>query len=451
MSSAIANSQCVLLAACIESVPGARDAENLFRVLGVINLDYLMRNAEQMTGRYSPLYFLASLGAGGLAVSFFMYLMWLTPHAGSPIPHFATLLETWSAGDVVIRSIIAISVAGIAFFAFLHFWLLVWNLRYYRIWSRTPAYDALRASNSETQLLALPLTLAMSVNVGLITGALFVPGLWGVREILFPPAMLAFGVIGVWAIRLFLDFISRVLAEGGFDCAKNNSLGQMLVVFAFSMVGVGFAAGAAMSHVKAVAAISYAGAVFFVTAAVVLGLIKLVLGFRAMMEYKAAEETTPTLWIIIPILTVLGIAIYRLKMSLAHSFGTPVTSGEIFSFLMTIVALQLLFGLIGWSVMKRVRYFERWVSGPERSAGSYALICPGVAFFVSANFLINAGLIKLGLIEAMSLTHFLLYLPLIVLQAVTIKVFIQLNGKLLRDIGERGSDERPGASNFRAA
>ena len=29
---------------------------------------------------YSPLYFLASLGAGGLAVTFFMYLMFWVPH-----------------------------------------------------------------------------------------------------------------------------------------------------------------------------------------------------------------------------------------------------------------------------------------------------------------------------------------------------------------------------------
>lgn len=29
---------------------------------------------------YRPLYFLASLGAGGMAVSFFMYLMFLVPH-----------------------------------------------------------------------------------------------------------------------------------------------------------------------------------------------------------------------------------------------------------------------------------------------------------------------------------------------------------------------------------
>lgn len=43
--------------------------------------------------RYGPMHFLGALGAGGLAVSFFMYLMWLTPHEGSPIPTFASLTD----------------------------------------------------------------------------------------------------------------------------------------------------------------------------------------------------------------------------------------------------------------------------------------------------------------------------------------------------------------------
>ena len=232
-----------------------------------------MRYASDMTGRYSPLYFLASLGAGGLAVSFFMYLMWLTPHPGSPIPTFATLTAAWADGDLLTRSIIAVGVAGVAAFALLHFRLLVWNFAQRSRWMKTTAYQALKSSNAETQLLAAPLATAMSVNVGFIVGAVFVPGLWEMREFLFPFALLAFSAIGVWALRLLLDFFGRVLAKGGFDCAKNNSLGQLLGVFALSMVGVGFSASAAMSHVPAVSAIAYMGAMFFTAGSIVLGLI----------------------------------------------------------------------------------------------------------------------------------------------------------------------------------
>jgi|GEM_PF-5871052 hypothetical protein len=39
---------------------------------------------------FNPLIFLKSLGAGGLAISFFMYLMFMTKHK-APIPTFDTL------------------------------------------------------------------------------------------------------------------------------------------------------------------------------------------------------------------------------------------------------------------------------------------------------------------------------------------------------------------------
>jgi hypothetical protein len=390
-----------------------------------------MTYASDMTGRYNPLYFLSAVGAGGLAVSFFMYLMWLTPHSGVPIATFDTLATAWQAGGIDQRIIILLGTIGIAAFVIQHVKLLTWNVRQIAAWKQTPAYQSLRASNAETQLLAQPLAFAMAVNAGFIAGAVFVPGLWSLREWLFPLAILAFAATGVWAMRLLLAFFGRVLGEGGFDCAKNNSLGQLLGVFALAMIGVGFTAPAAMSGIKATVIVAYLGAVFFLSAAIVLGAIMLVLGFRAMMEHGAAEETTPTLWILIPILTVVGIGIYRLKMALAHAFGTTVHAAEVFSLLAIVVAVQMLFALIGWAVMRRVRYFDRWVAGNARSTGSYALVCPGVALTVSGFFLLNAGLVKLGLLEANSALHLGLHLPLIAVQFATIGLFMRLNRKLL--------------------
>jgi hypothetical protein len=189
---------------------------------------------------YNPLYFLAALGAGGLAVSFFMYIMWMTPHAGQPIPSFSTLMAAFQTGSLAMQALIAVSLAGIVVFSVLHVRLLVWNFSRYNAWKQTEAAQKLRTGNAETQLMSIPLTLAMSVNVGFIIGAVFVPGLWGIVEFLFPAALLAFALIGVYALRLFADFMSRVLVDGGFHCANNNSLATMLSVFAFAMIGVGF-------------------------------------------------------------------------------------------------------------------------------------------------------------------------------------------------------------------
>ncbi len=88
------------------------------------------------------------------------------------------------------------------------------------------------------------------------------------------------------------------------------------------MVGVGFSASAAMSHVTLTSGIAMMLAVMFLSFAAVLGFIVLVLGFRVMLQQGIDREASVTLWIIIPIITLAGIAIYRLMMGMHHNFGT---------------------------------------------------------------------------------------------------------------------------------
>lgn len=393
--------------------------------------------------QFSPLYFLSSLGAGGLAISFFMYLLWMTPHKGQPIPSYSTLVPAFQDGSIAMQAMILASLLGILYFSFTHLRTLIWNFRQYRSWRETDAFARFVKTNAESQLMAIPLSLAMTVNVAFIVGAVFVPNLWEVAEYLFPAAILAFAAIGVYAFRIFLDFFGRVLTVGGFTCAKNNSFGQMLSVFAFAMIGVGFSASAVMTHNKLVSAIAFMGTALFVMAAIIFGAMMLVMGFRAMMENAAEKETSPTLWIIIPFITVVGIALYRLNMALVHNFGVEWAAGSAFAFLTFLFAIQLVFGLLGYAVMRRFGYFEHFVSGPRKSPGSYALICPGVALFVFANFVINPGLVGLGVLAKFSIAYFALYVPLVALQLKTIQVYFRLNRKHLGDEPERPAELVP--------
>jgi hypothetical protein len=52
-----------------------------------------------------------------------------------------------------------------AFFAFKHFQLLIWNLKKYFELRKTKEFTKLKTSNAEVTLMNLPLTLAMSINV----------------------------------------------------------------------------------------------------------------------------------------------------------------------------------------------------------------------------------------------------------------------------------------------
>lgn len=56
----------------------------------------MFRLRHHLGDKYSPTYFLAALGAGGAAVSFFMYLMFMTPHPDTPIPTWESWHAVWS-------------------------------------------------------------------------------------------------------------------------------------------------------------------------------------------------------------------------------------------------------------------------------------------------------------------------------------------------------------------
>jgi hypothetical protein len=220
----------------------------------------------------------------------------------------------------------------------------------------------------------------------------------------------------------------------------------MIAVFALAMVGVGFAAPAAMSHTLPIVALGTFGSVFFISAAVVLGLVALVLGFRAMLEHGIDPDSSVSLWVIVPILTLIGIAFIRLSHGLDHHFAADTGTAGIFVLTSSFVSLQLLFGALGYAVMQRTNYFRDFVRGERKSAGSYALICPGVALFVFGMFFIHAGLIKTGVIDRFTLTHVLLMAPLVFLQVKTILVMLRLDRKLLRKEPETTTPEAAGAA-----
>ena len=391
-----------------------------------------MKLRRHLGADYSPLYFLAALGNGGLAVTFFIYLMFMVPHPQTPIITFDALYPYALQASLPIQGLIGLALFAMAFFGLRHLRMLAWNLRELKAFAQTPSFDQLKRSNAEVQLMAVPLTLAMTINVFFALGATFVPGLWTVVEYLFPFALLAFGAVGALALYIFLDFFGRVLSKGHFDCTRNNNLSQMLAIFAFAMVGVGFAASTAMSHVTATIVIGALGSILFLSAAIFLGLVKIVLGFRGMLEHGIAKEASVSLWIVIPILTLMGIAFIRIDHGMHTLFHSE--SSDTLRFLLTssFLGLQVMFGLLGFVVMRKVGYFADFLRGPEQSPGSYALICPGVGFFVFGMFFLTLGLVKTGLMDKFSLMYFIVLLPLILVQAKTILTMFKLDNKLLR-------------------
>ena len=376
---------------------------------------------------YSPLYFLASLGAGGLSVTFFMYLMFWVPHKGRPVPIFEDLLAAFGAGSPLRDVAIAVAVVGIAVFAFLNVKLLAWNFSALSAFKKTEAYAKLRRSNAETSLLAAPLAAAMSVNALFIVGLVFVPQLWSVVEYLFPMALVAFVGIGLWALTMLGHFIGRVLSEKSFDLEANNSFAQLMPGFALAMVAVGLAAPAAMSTVPMTVGVGLVLSTFFASLAILWIAVALVLALPAIFKQGTAPEAAPTLMVIVPILTVLGIMTLRQSHGLHTTFEAHSTAGETLLFLAKTLSVQIAILLAGGMVLRRQGYFAHWVFGPKVSAGSYALVCPGVALSVMIHFFVNKGLVDAGIVAKFGAAYWALTIPALIAQFAMVALVLRLN------------------------
>ena len=378
--------------------------------------------------KFSPMCFLSALGSGGLAVSFFMYLMFLIPHKGVPMATFDFIYPVILKGNWL--SVVSVfSMILILVFSFFHFKFLIWNVKQFNLFKKTNKYKELINSNSEITLMTIPLTFAMTVNVCFVIGAVFVPSLWTIVEFMFPFALMAFMAAGYFALKIFFNYFTRILTQGSFDFTKNNNLSQMISIFAFSMISVGFAAPGAMSHFLTINAIGIFGSIFFASLALLLLLIKITIGFVNMFEQGISVEASPSLWIIIPILTLLGIAFVRISFGLEHHFDSPLSKSSLFTLTSVIVALQIIFGILGYKVMKENKYFETFIHGEDKSPVSFALICPGVAFMVFGMFFVNFGLTANSVLDKYSIFYFLMMLPFIFIQYKTVIYFFKLKSK----------------------
>ncbi len=384
---------------------------------------------KNLQEKYIPAYHLGALGSGGLAISFFLYLNFLLPHE-TGIISFDQLWPILS-GEPSLKALwIGLCLAIVFGLAIIHFSLMIWNTREFSLYKKTEAYAKLRNSSAEISLMVVPLTMAMTVNVLFVSSSLLIPGLWDVIEYIFPLAMLTFVSIGIYALRILGNYFVRMLLHKGYSFEQNNSLAPMVSIFALSMIAVGLAAPAAMSHVREIVAISIALSAFFATSAALLMVVMLVIGFHTMLTHGIRVEAAPSLWLMIPITTLLGITFMRTSHGMGEALGGHISSAETFVVLMTLFAIQLIFGMIGFSVMKRLNYFNDFIYGDKVHATTYALVCPGVAFPVFGLFVVKFGLLGNMLVMMWTPAMYLFLLPFLLLQLKTLQVLLTLLRRL---------------------
>ncbi|MDD2609858.1 MAG: hypothetical protein PHX60_09225 [Giesbergeria sp.] len=354
------------------------------------------------------------------------------------MPTWIHLQGVWTQAEALpagVPTVVMLATLATLLLAALHFVLLAWNIRQYSADANQQILAALRESSGEIQLMAVPLTLAMTVNVCFILGALFVPGLWAYVEYLFPGALVAFVVIGWHALRIYGRYLARFLVQGGYQASEHNHLSGLIAAFTFSMLSVGFAAPAAMSHIQVVSALAATASIFFFVVTVVITLIVLVSGVSAMMTHGLQAKAAPSLWMLVPILTLLGIEWIRIQHGLAHHFTSPQDSGDIFYKITAIFTLQLAVMGMGFKVMQLTGYLRSHLGNSGRDPLSFGLICPGVALFVMGMFWWHLAWVQTGVIVKYETAYWIGIGLLACVQVVTLLALLKLSRKLLMGQG----------------
>ncbi|MDO5746172.1 MAG: hypothetical protein Q4P66_00705 [Actinomycetaceae bacterium] len=409
---------------------------------------------RHMQERYSPLYFLASLGFGGMSVLFFMNLMHLTPHPNTPMPTFESIAATWDSAGIGMSSLIIIAYTGFFLFFGIHLYLLAWNIREFREWKSTDSYRNTTTTNAEVTLLAVPLTVGMTVNGFFVMGMISIPGLWDVIEYLMPVAIILYSSVGVLALVYLGRYLNRVMHEG-FNFKANGGLNQLLSSFAFAMVAVGLAAPAAMSSVSTTVVIAFGLSMFFTVISLLLFLVFLPMGFMSMLRYGLSLANSATLWLSVPIITLWSITALRLRHGIStlaalqpDAATIPGTSIGVFVFLSTMVLAQLVFLALGHIAMRSNGYYKRFVfSKQELSPAAFTLVCPGVVLGVLSFFTLNIGLAKNAIFPAGSLGFTVILIGAYIVQIATLVLMAALvRNQLLRSIEPTNTSAEPSAT-----
>jgi hypothetical protein len=341
---------------------------------------------------YTPLYLLASLGAGGMAVAVYLHLMFLTPHPATPVPTWDSLSVFWHGAGFPERLGAGVAWSVTLALVLIHVILLLWNIRAYKAFKATADFETLVRSNATFQRMAWPLTLAMALNAGFVAALLTIPGFWSVIEYIYPWAIAAFLALGVATLKMQASILGEQLTQGGFACEKNNNLGMMMSPFALAMIAVGFSGPAAMSGATPTILVAAALCIAFFVMAVLSSLVYLLTAMRAIFALGVNQDSSQTLMVGVPIATVLGIAGYRLAMMLGHHFHVAIPPVAVFLGFVAIMAVQLMFILFGASILLRNEMLRKAL-GDGPTPLSFALVCPGVGFIVTFQFFIHRGLL----------------------------------------------------------
>lgn len=363
------------------------------------------------TEKFSPLVFLASLGAGGIAVMPFVLMQYTIEHGKGLI----TRSQLWANSFSKITTGYYYSLETIMIlFTLIHLILtIIFAVQFFK-WIKTSEFkELINNPLKNTAILAPLISILMTMNIFIGPLRYFLPILSSNFQSLFLPAMIFWSILFVFIIWLEIKLLGISFREG-FDIDKIN-FGWLLHPFLLGMLTVIGTGIAAMSENANIANLAAFMSLISGSMGIFLLIVKLIVLFKSHFTAKGLPEKQflPSFLIVIPNITLFAISAFRFGHFLEHHH--EFTMGSFFYIIMGFsFAFEIWYLLFGLSLLKD--YFKKHHFN-EFYVTQWGFICPLVAFVVLGSFAYNVVLqskILYGIFVLTIIVTIILYIELLI-------------------------------------
>ncbi|MBT3864575.1 hypothetical protein HOE67_02320 [Candidatus Peregrinibacteria bacterium] len=330
---------------------------------------------------FSPLLFLAALGAGGIAIIPFAFLNYTFPHAAGliKISHIThSLLPLWQ--EILIRFLEVSMVAFSAIHIILSVVFTVKLIKWMKDKKRYAEFIQNPLTNSAIMAPFISLVMTMNVFIGPIR--YFIPQMADNLQIFMLPALTVWGLIWLALMRMEIKLLA-ISFKNSFDISK-ISFGWLLHPFALAMLTVTGTGIAALAKAPEVAHTAAMFSVISGTMGFFLLTVKTITIFKSHFAADGLPEKQflPSFLIVVPNITLYAISAFRLGHYLEHQFSAEIGSYYLI-IMVTAFAFETWYLMFGLSLLKD--YFKNHFS-KEYYVSQWGLVCPIVAYAVLTSF-----------------------------------------------------------------
>jgi hypothetical protein len=327
---------------------------------------------------FSPLAFLASLGAGGITAMFFAFLNYTHKHGEGLVSK-----SDLNAGNIN-NGVLLGSEIGMIVFALIHFVLTVFFLKQLWSWLKTEKFQEVLNSPLKNSILVAPfISVAMTMNVFIGTVRFFMPVIDKNFQALMLPALIFW--LSIWIFLMVVEIkLLKISFIKGFDIDKIN-FGWLLHPFALGMVTVTGTGIAAMAKNPMIADTAAFFSLVSGTMGFFLLVVKLVMIFKSHFAAKSLPDKffLPSFLIVVPNITLYALSAFRFGHYLEHSRGFEL-GVYYFLVIITAFAFEVWYMIFGLTLLKD--YFKKHFWKKEFYLAQWGLVCPFVAFGVLGSF-----------------------------------------------------------------